>query len=210
MNDALFFFTHFLRNPVQISSVIPTSRATADHIASKIRLKRRLVIVEYGPGTGVLARAILRSGKLSRDSRIILIEKSKPFADRLRRTLTDPRVTVFHDSAEHVRAILKKSGEKKADYIFSSIPFSLIPARTVNRIVVATHAALRSDGTFIVFLCRFGVRDVLRKEFSGVKTGVALNNMPPLFIFEATKRSLAPKAKRSGLVTVFIPKKRRP
>lgn len=189
MDDALFFFRHFLRHPVQISSLIPTSRAIADYLAKKIPKKKGLVIVEYGPGTGVLARAILRSGRLLSDSKLILIEKTEEFADRLRKKIKDPRVIVSHSSAEHVAKILKSHGETNADIIFSSIPFSLMPKEVVDQVLEETHDVLEQEGRFVVFLFRHDVEKLLEKSFGKVKTEFRPINIPPLFIFEVRKKS---------------------
>lgn len=193
MTDAMFFFRHFLKNPVQVSSAIPTSTAIARRLAEKLTKPGRKVVVEYGPGVGVLAKAILRSGNLSEDSKLILIEKTKAFVDRLRTKICDPRVIVVHDSAENVQKILQSCGEKKADYIFSSIPLSLMEPSRVDAILHATHRSLADDGSFIVFLFRFSVKELIRQKFPTILTRFELANLPPLFIFEATKKALRPK-----------------
>jgi phospholipid N-methyltransferase len=150
--------------------------------------KGRLVIVEYGPGTGVLAEALLTSGRLSSDSLLILIETNEEFVSHLRSTLKDPRVSVFHTSAEHVCDVLAQCGERGADYIFSSIPLTLMPDSTVTDILRATNRALTTDGRFIVFLVRFiRTRTILRKQFPVLRITFEPASLPPMVVFEATK-----------------------
>ncbi|MDD5055510.1 MAG: hypothetical protein PHZ00_04555 [Candidatus Peribacteraceae bacterium] len=190
MDGKLLFLRNFLRHPLAIASPLSTSRTAAIHLAERITKKGRLVIIEYGPGTGVLAKAILSGGNFSADSLLILIETNKEFVRHLRRTLNDPRVYVFHASAERVGDILTLCGERRADYIFSSIPLSVIPAPTVARILRVTERALAVDGRFIVFLVRLKARKMLRKKFPTVHTKIEPASLPPLFVFEASKRRL--------------------
>ncbi len=193
MSDKLLFLWSFLRSPAQISSIVPTSAKAAERLAKRIH-KRSCVIVEYGPGTGVLAKALLGSGALSADSTIILIEKSAILAARLRDVFADPRVHVFHDSAEHVEGILASCGKRAADYIFSSIPLSIMPKTTVDHIVRSSIAALADTGSFIVFLYRPAVRAILLRHFSSVCTSIEFCNFPPLLIFEAHKKDALSKS----------------
>ncbi|MFA5800005.1 MAG: methyltransferase domain-containing protein [Candidatus Peribacteraceae bacterium] len=189
MRDFTYFFRQFLKHPKQISSMISTSGAVARRLAMSIRRSGRLVIVEYGPGMGVLARAILRSGRLSGNSKLILIEKTPGFVRHLHRRFTDPRVHVVQGSAEDVLSILRKCGEAHADYVFSSIPLSLMPSTTCHRILSATWRCLRPTGIFTVFLFRHRVREVIQRYFPRVRTRLELFNIPPLFVFAATKGS---------------------
>lgn len=188
VKDAVFFFRHFLRHPLQVSSIIPTRKAVAARITEHIPERGPWTIVEYGPGTGVLARAFLKSGKLSEDASIILIEKTKEFADELRRTIRDPRVHVFHDSVENVRGVLASCGRESADYVFCSIPLSVMPTSALTRILTETNAVLTERGEFIAFIARPGIKSTLLKHFSDIRMRVEPFNVPPLFIFRSKKR----------------------
>ncbi len=192
MPECLLFLRCFCRNPLQVSSVIPTSPRIARRLASRIQ-HGSSVVVEYGPGTGVLARAILASNRLSSDSIIILIEKSAKLVEHLRRTFTDPRVHVIHESAEHVEAILHQYG-KKADYIFSSIPLSVMADDTIDQILGSSRSVLSDTGKLIIFLFHPRVRKILLRYFSTVRTNYEIVNFPPLCIFETSKKAAFCKA----------------
>jgi|GEM_PF-197097 len=185
MHEKILFLMAFFRHPHIISSVIPTSRYSLQLIAKKIDGSRRRVIVEYGPGTGGLAKVLLTGDKLTRDSKLILIEKTGVFADYLIRSLNDPRVHVFHDSAEFVDRILEKCGEKKADYVLCSVPLTIFPSALRETILSKTRAVLAADGVFIVYLIRGRVKKYLRKHFPRVTASRVLRNIPPLIVCEA-------------------------
>lgn len=187
MSDITAFFRGFLRNPLQVSSVVPTSKKTITHLVDRVH-RGRSIIVEYGSGTGVLAKALLASGKLSPDSMLILIEKSDVFAAHLTTVLTDSRVHVFCDSAENVLDILRSSGETEVDYIFSSIPFSIMPKSVVIRILKASQQILADEGKFIILLASLKTIKLISTFFS-IRTTLEIANIPPLIVIEATKKT---------------------
>ena len=50
---SVLFFKRFLKRPFQIASIVPSSQALVERVASKIDFERARVIAEYGPGEGV-------------------------------------------------------------------------------------------------------------------------------------------------------------
>ena len=54
------FFKRFLKRPFQIASIIPSSKALVERVASKMDFSQPRVIAEYGPGEGVHSREIAR------------------------------------------------------------------------------------------------------------------------------------------------------
>ena len=48
------FFKRFLQRPFQIASIVPSSNALVERVASKMDFSQPRVIAEYGPGEGVL------------------------------------------------------------------------------------------------------------------------------------------------------------
>ena len=191
LKEWVLFLRNFLKNPLTLSSVVPTSRYGVERVCSKVNGDVRRVIVEYGPGTGVIARRLLQEGKLTHDSKLILIEKTKELAHALKKLEQhDPRVCVFHGDAKQVKSIIRASGEVRADYVLSSIPLSveaLIPPDLRSQIIRDTHDVLKPDGSFIVFLFRYRVKGYLQEVFTEVRTEWEWRNLPPLFVFEAKK-----------------------
>ncbi len=191
MHPSLLFLRGFLKRPGEVSSVIPTLKGAVRKICEKMDLSGRKVIVEYGPGTGVIVRHLLDESLLSDDSRVILIEKSPEFAIALEREIQDPRVRVFHGSAENVGEILRLCSEQRADYVISSIPLSVIPPDVRERILEETKRILAPDGSFIVYLFRPVVEQYLKEAFPFVERDFEPFNIPPLQIFTARKEMVS-------------------
>ena len=97
MTDTLLFFRQLLSRPKQISAIAPSSRFLARAMASGLKPGNR--VVEFGPGTGVLTKAILAAGVRPRD--LTLFEYNPDFVAHLR--VAFPGVTVFNDGAQTAR-----------------------------------------------------------------------------------------------------------
>ena len=61
-DDELKFFKGWIDKPRAVGSIVPTSSVTARRMASIIDTKSGLPVLEVGPGTGVITRAILGRG----------------------------------------------------------------------------------------------------------------------------------------------------
>jgi phospholipid N-methyltransferase len=160
------------------------------------------VIVEYGPGTGVVARELLKGNRLAEDGLLILIERDPSLASMLQKKLHDPRVRIFCDSAVNVRRILRTCGVPCAEYILSSIPLTCFRKDVRQKILEETSRALAPHGAHIVFLFRRSVEKFLQSVFPSVEKEAEPRNLPPLMIFTARKGSLkgvarSPKASES-------------
>ena len=187
MHRSLHFFRGFLRHPKDVSSIIPSSRATIRRVIRRVPRYQEQVIVEYGSGMGDIARELLRPGRIGTDSSLILIEKIPEYAEYLQKTLHDPRLHIRCDSAVHVRGILRECGVHKADVIISSVPLTVMPASLRDQILGETRTALKDDGIFIAYLFRPVVERYLRAFFPDVQREYVWRNIPPLMIYEARK-----------------------
>src|SRR5437773_11065679 len=72
---SVLFFKRFLKRPLQIASIMPSSRALVERVASKIDFDRARVIAEYGPGEGVHSRALAQ--RMRPNAQLLLFELDK-------------------------------------------------------------------------------------------------------------------------------------
>jgi phospholipid N-methyltransferase len=142
-------------------------------------------VVEFGPGTACLTREIL--DRLSPDATLFAFEINEEFCKMLRRDCVHPRLAVINDSAERVGERLAERGFDGADYIFSGLPFTTLPAAVRERILRETRRALKPGGKFIAYQYSLYLRRALRSVFDDVKVGFELRNVPPAFCFVCTK-----------------------
>jgi phospholipid N-methyltransferase len=178
------FLKAFLRD-LDVASVCPTSPVVVNHVLKRVDFRRRLVVVEYGPGTGAFTAQLLQ--RLTWDSKLLLIEKNGDFVRVLREKFgSDSRVHLFHASAERVEELLREIGESSADYIISGIPFSRIPKPQAMGIMQSTKRAI-GDGAFLVYQFLPSVKKLLSPVFACVTVKFMMWNIPPLFLFVAQR-----------------------
>ena len=122
---ASLFARNFFKHPSMLGSVIPSSRFLVKNLLDRIDWDRARVVVEFGPGVGTITREVLK--RMRSDAVLMAIELNDEFVEYLGATIHDPRLRVVHGSAEHVRRLLAEQGLASADYIISSIPYSLLP-----------------------------------------------------------------------------------
>src|SRR6202011_4861424 len=112
---SVLFFKRFLQRPFQIASIMPSSKALVERVASKMDFSQPRVIAEYGPGEGVHSRQIAR--RMSPDSHLLLFELDQAFARDLERQFSrDRRVHVIHGDAARLPEELKRRGFACSDY----------------------------------------------------------------------------------------------
>jgi phospholipid N-methyltransferase len=174
------FFKRFLKRPFQVASIIPSSKALVERVASKMDFSRSCVIAEYGPGEGVHSREIAR--RMSADSHLLLFELDAAFSRALERQFAgDRRVHVIHGDAASLPYELKRRSIASCDYILSGIPFSILKIDKKRALLRKTHDALAPGGSFIIYQ----VTNELKQHatfFERAESEYFLQNIPPMFI----------------------------
>lgn len=189
-----FYYIKNLITDIHVASVTPTSRFGVEKVMEKVSFPNSKLILEYGPGTGNFTTTLLKY--MPENSRLIAIEKNPEFCNLLKKTIHDPRLTVFQDSAENVLDILKAcngAGDLKADCIISGIPFSLLSQKKKMKILRNTHSALKRGGKFLAYQAFFQFPEILKvpleELFGGVQSQYYMFSLPPLLILETTKEN---------------------
>lgn len=179
------FLKGFVKHPVMVGSVIPSSDRLIDHMLSRVNWKDVQLMVEYGPGVGTFCRPILE--RLRGDAVLIAIDTNPDFIDYLSREIADSRFRPVLGSAADVESIIAAHGFAHADHALSGLPFSTLPGGVGPAIAAATHRALRPGGSFMVYQFRKRARDFLVPHFSDIVSGIEWWNLPPCHLFWATK-----------------------
>jgi phospholipid N-methyltransferase len=115
-----YFLKHFLRNPLQVGAVVPSSQELARKISEDLDLQPGEVVIELGPGTGALTREICK--KLPDASSYLGIECEPRFVTMLRRQYRD--LLIMQGRAERAAELHRHSGLGPVKAIISGIPFA--------------------------------------------------------------------------------------
>lgn len=175
------FFEGFLKHPVMVGSIIPSSRFTIAKMLEPVDWDECRLFVEYGPGVGTFCQPVL--DRLRRDGALIVIDTNPLFIDYLRRTIADSRFTAVLGSAEDVREIVRAHGHEHADYVLSGLPFSTLPDGVGPAIARATHEVLRPGGAFLVYQFSAKARDFMARHFRRIDHGFEALNIPPCRLY---------------------------
>ncbi|WP_243638203.1 class I SAM-dependent methyltransferase [Rubrobacter taiwanensis] len=163
--------------------MLPTSRRAVRDLLDPADLSGARTVVEFGAGTGVCTREILK--RLGPDARLLAFELDRSLARLVSEELgSDPRLRVINDSAENVTLYLE---DEPADVIVSALPFTTLPAELRRSVLGAAHRALAPGGIFLVLQYSPLIRAELEALFGGVRFRFSPLNVPPAFLFACEK-----------------------
>ncbi len=140
-NDLALFVGQLLRNPREISAVVPSSRVLAQTMVRNLGPDTGRV-VEFGPGTGKITAAIL--GRGVRPENLTLYEMNPTFCTALARRF--PGVSIVNAPAQE--AALAAGG---VGAVVSGLPLLSMPKEVQRAIVGAAFAILTPGAPYIQF-----------------------------------------------------------
>ena len=179
------FLRGFLKNPVMVGSVIPSSRVLIEKMLDPVDWANTRLFVEYGPGVGTFTRPVL--DRLSPDAKLVTIDTNPEFTRYLKKSIDDERLIAVNGSAADVEKILAERGLGSADYVLSGLPFSTLPPGIGEAIAEATSNVIRPGGAFLVYQFSPKVLDFIKPHFATIKRGFEWINVPPAVLFWAYK-----------------------
>lgn len=185
-------FLRFLRNPVRVGALCPSSPALCRMLVRRTGIRDAGVIVELGPGTGVVTREIVARANIG--ARVLAIELDARMCANLQQQF--PKVLVCNESAAGLGDILRREGLPPADLVVSGLPWSGFPEELQQSILKPLLENLREGGVFTTFAYLHAAnlpggrrfRALLRSCFSRVEiTPVVWKNLPPAFVYRCTR-----------------------
>ena len=124
-DDELKFFKGWIDRPRTVGSIVPTSSVTARRMASIIDTKSGLPVLEVGPGTGVITKAIL--GRGVKPSDLYVVEYSSDFVGHLRRNYPD--INVIEGDGFNLDQTLGDKHDMEYDCVVSGVPLLNFPVQ---------------------------------------------------------------------------------
>lgn len=183
--DRLAFFQEFLKHPLQVGSVIPSSRFLEQRLLRAAELMTASTVVELGAGTGGTTRAILRA--LPPQARLISVEINPHFHRRLG-AIHDARLIAHLGSASKLKEILAGYGVGAADAVISGIPFSTMTPAHGSAVLAAVAEVLSPHGgRFVAYQVSLRVADLCRPFLGDGEMELELFNIPPMRVIRWKK-----------------------
>ena len=122
-DEEVRFFKGWMDGPKAVGAVLPTSSITARRMASVINPDSNLPVLELGPGTGVITKAILQRGV--KPEHLWSVEYSADFVDHL--NLEFPDVNIVHGDAFDLDCTLGENRDMTFDCVVSAVPLLSFP-----------------------------------------------------------------------------------
>ncbi|HEX3861715.1 MAG TPA: methyltransferase domain-containing protein [Stellaceae bacterium] len=143
--EAGLFFGLWLRKPLQIAAISPSSRHLADAFAELVDLRRPGRVLELGGGTGSLTRGLLRAACPA--SRLVVLEREAALAALLRREF--PEVVVIEGDATRIGEYLDEWRIERLTAVVSSLPIKWFPTDAQRAVLLPCLERLAPGGVFL-------------------------------------------------------------
>ncbi len=182
------FISEFVCHPKAVGAVAPSSQQLARHLMRSIDWGDTTTLVEYGPGTGAITRAIV--SQLQPEMKFLAIEINQCFAEILQSRF--PEARVCKGSVEQVKEHCQRHDIDSVDVILSGLPWASFSEPRQTAYLNATMQVLRPGGQFITFGYLQGLllpagrrfRKKLRDYFGEVRVSKPIwANLPPAFFY---------------------------
>jgi phospholipid N-methyltransferase len=169
----------------KVGAVFSTGRHVINKMLKNIDFDKADILVEYGPGKGVITTHILE--RMRKDAVLFVFETNELFIKELL-NINDKRLVIINADAEKVQPILKNRYKiNKVDYIISTIPFTFLGRRKRRRIISKTYNLLNEKGKFITYQYTGLIHQLIKQIFRQTRVIVSVLNIPPAIIFIGIK-----------------------
>jgi len=185
LNGRFAFFQEFLKHPLQIGSIIPSSRFLEQRILGASAIASATTVVELGSGTGGTTRAILDA--MPKDARLLSIEIN-PHFHTLVSGIEDERLIAHLGSACELKTIMSMYGLDAPEVVISGIPFSTMNNSDGAQVIAAISSQLALNGRFVAYQVSRQVAILCRPILGPERVAMELLNIPPMRVYQWEKR----------------------
>ncbi len=186
MHNKRSFFKEAIKNIKTLGSIVPSSKFLINSILKDVAFKKAKVIVEFGPGNGIITHEILK--RMRNDAVLICFEVNNQFYEHLKK-IKDDRLIVLNASAENIKSEINNLNYTEIDCCISSLPLTNIPNTIGENILKNTRQVTKNNGHFYQFQYSLSFSKKLKTVFKeqNVKIKFEPLNIPPAFIYKCKK-----------------------
>ncbi len=173
----LDYLREFKQSPRSIGSFAESGAQLSAAMAKAAHVKPDEIVVEFGPGTGVITAQLLAQGVLP--SQLLLIEFNAKFAANLR--MRFPQLNILQGDAWQIEKIMAEHFPgKKCSAIVSSLPLLNFPKAQRALLMAAVDRVLDPvHGRFVQF--SYGLKSPIElgNTFTQSRSKWIVKNVPP-------------------------------
>jgi phosphatidylethanolamine/phosphatidyl-N-methylethanolamine N-methyltransferase len=186
MNENIQFLQAFLKNPLKVGAVAPSSPDLAWQMLEGILPDQDNVIMELGVGTGAITKHIREI--LPDEKSYIGIELDRDMVAGLK--VRFPEMNIVCGNACEASAIHAASGLGKVSYILSCLPFVTLPEEVAAGVLAEIEKFMEKGCTFRAFQYAHGyytpaairLRKFMRDRYGYSKRSkLVAKNLPPAY-----------------------------
>jgi phosphatidylethanolamine/phosphatidyl-N-methylethanolamine N-methyltransferase len=166
------FLSELAKRPKQMGTVWPSSPALAEAMARWLPENKTELMLELGPGTGIVTEKLLEAGLP--EEKLVAVEKSERLAGFLRERF--PKARIISGDALELDQVL--SG-LKFGAVFSSLPLKVFSPEQVERISAAIHNVLVPGAHWVQYSYQIINGHAPAKSFHAVDSEIVWQNLPP-------------------------------
>jgi phosphatidylethanolamine/phosphatidyl-N-methylethanolamine N-methyltransferase len=176
LGEAAKFFRSWTEKPMQMGSVTPSSRILSKAIADFVDPSSRGPVVEIGPGTGPITKALIERGIA--EDRLVLVEYSQAFCDLLARRF--PKAMVVQGDAYALAKTLQGRLPGKAAAVVCGLPLLNRPEAQRLDLLAQAFTLLQPGAAFVQFTYSLSSPIPTRNAFFTWKASPRIwRNVPP-------------------------------
>ena len=173
------FFRRWLRNPLQMGSIIPSSPSLCRKIAEAVERGPEEYVLELGAGTGVISAALLAAGVPA--NKLIVVEIVPEMAEFLRRSL--PGVNVICGDAFDLKNTLPAHMHGQIGTAICGIPLVLLPLERQEAFRDAVESVAPGRGYLLYTYCATSPLPYRKLGMTGRRMAFTLANFPPASVW---------------------------
>jgi phosphatidylethanolamine/phosphatidyl-N-methylethanolamine N-methyltransferase len=176
--DSAHFLMSLMSTPHLTGAVAPSGPALARAMAAAAGSPAEGLVIELGPGTGPVTRALFDRGLDPR--RLVMVEYNPQFCRLLEDRFAPARV-IRGDAYDLPQTLAELQGRRVSAFV-SSLPLLTRPPRDREKLIGDAFALMGAEGVFVQFT--YGLlspipREVLEGRYSAHRGRPVWANFPP-------------------------------
>ncbi len=186
MKENLQFLQAFLKNPLKVGAIAPSSPELAAEMLQDINPDDHNIVLELGVGTGAITK-FLRDVIPSKESYLGL-ELDADLVNTL--NVKYPDMNIICGNAAEAYAIHSQSGLGKVRYVVCCLPFVSLPKDLSEKVLIEIEKFMDEGCELRIFQYAHGyflppaikLRDTLKSRYGiSRRSPLILKNVPPAF-----------------------------
>ncbi len=178
--EEVLFFRRWLANPMKVGAILPSSPQLARLVARQAHPASDQCVVELGPGTGPVTKALLAAG-IAPD-RLFVVEIDAALCAHLRTEF--PNVAVIQGDARNLKTLLPAGWVGKVACVVSGIPMLPLPLDVQRDLIGAAFDVMAPGGEIVQYT--YSPAPPLPAKplgLEGRRKGLAMLNFPPAWVW---------------------------